>query len=303
MRTVAILFLFVISTRFLLAQNPGDSLQTQIQLRTYLKNDQVPLNGEVEYQIELSWQGALNRYHIQKIDEPVVTNLKIRGSGSSNRFYTDQKGHPHSVKLITYYLTPLEMGMAYIDGVTIRYKDNVSGQDESLMSQRLGVKIIEPLRQSGKNFTTGQILVVIIGLLFILILVYFLWRYFSIRRRQKVLQEEPEKTLEENIREELKNLFSLKELSFDERFSKLQKILNRYLRQRFRLEGLIDSKVAQQVLADQIEEDLLQKVRKMYDRSELARFAGDEITESEFQLFYDTVELLLDRMNAKAQPS
>ena len=68
----------------LCAQTLNDSLKTDILLRTYIESEQVPLNREVVYNVELRWQGDLSKYKIGAILEPAVNNLTTRGSGSSS---------------------------------------------------------------------------------------------------------------------------------------------------------------------------------------------------------------------------
>ena len=133
------------------SQSADDTGQSEIQLRTYIEQENIPLNREVIFHIELSWPGDLSRYKISEIVEPTVTNLTTRGSGSSNKVRTDGDGKLKSIKEITFYFRPLEMGMAYIDGVIINYQDTATQKDESLISSRIGVKIIEPLPEPSQN--------------------------------------------------------------------------------------------------------------------------------------------------------
>ena len=112
------------------SQSVTDSLESEIRLRTYVESENIPLNREVVYHIELRWQGDLSRYRISEIVEPAVTNLVTRGSGSSNKVRTSANGELISIKEITFYFRPLEMGMAYIDGVIIRYNDTLKDKEE-----------------------------------------------------------------------------------------------------------------------------------------------------------------------------
>ena len=294
---VVIALLVLISGLFA-QQNQADSVQAHIQLRTYLDSNQVPLNREVVYHVELSWKGQLQRYHIQKIGEPVLTNLKLRGSGSANRFYTDKDGSPHSVKRITYYLKPLELGMAYIDGVTIQYEDTQLHQSGSLLSQRLSVQITEPLPEPGKGSHWTQTVVLALVIIFLLVLAYFIYRYFKIRKQSEQAKPEPQKSLEEQYLDLIKNDIRLNDDQPDEQFAALLRLFNHYLKEKFALEAVVSFSVLHPVLEPQLNDpSLLTRLKEVYDRAELVKFAGEPVNSGELHIFYDTIELTLQHLN------
>ncbi len=168
MRSYIIIFLITILMTIPCAQPVSDSLRSDIQLRTFIESDNVPLNREVVYHVELRWQGDLNKYQVKEIQEPALINLSTRGSGSSNKVHTTPGGDVQSVKRITFYLIPGEIGMSYIDGLTIRYTDSASGKDASLISSRIGIKIVEPVPEPGSSpwidfLMWGVILIVVAG--------------------------------------------------------------------------------------------------------------------------------------------
>ncbi len=299
MRSALIMMIGVFLWSGMQAQTPAaDSLQTQIQLRTFLEQEEVPLNREVVYQVELSWQGQLNRYHIQKIGEPTVSNLKLRGSGSSNRFFVDSTEQPRSLKRITYYFTPQEIGMAYIDGVTIQYEDTKLNQHESLLSQRVGVKIAEPLPEPGQGMSLGQIVVLALVFLFLITLAYFIWRYFKIRKEEQQAEDETAGvSLEDNYLSELKNTVQLNSGSADRQFEALSAILFRYLKERFQLSGAaLSAEIEQKIQKYLPGDEIGVKLKTMLERSELSKFARESVSETELHMFYDTTELFLQKM-------
>ncbi len=284
-------------------QNQADSLQTHIQLRTFLNSDQVPLNREVVYHVELSWEGQLQRYHIQNIGEPAVTNLKLRGSGSSNRFYTEKDGSPRSVKRITYYLKPLELGMAYINGVTIQYEDTKLNINGSLLSQRLSVQIIEPVPEPGSASALMQTIVLVLVGLFLLVLAFFIYRYFKIRKQAEAPPPEPKLSLEEQYLDLIKNSVLLNDEQPDEQFASLLQLFNRYLKQKFTLDQVVTFENITNVLNPHIkDQNLLNKLKEIYDRAELVKFAGEPVSAGELHIFYDTIELTLQRLNTSQNP-
>ncbi len=284
---------FVVLLLSTVALQADDSTASKITLHTYLEQNEVPQNREVVYHVELSWEGDLQRYHIAQVSTPVLTNLTLRGSGSANRFFTDEQGKPHSLKRISYYLTPIEMGMAYIDGITVQYEDTKTQQKESLSAQRLGVKIIEGVPEPGAGISAGTILLYILLLLFIAVIVYSLWKYFKIRRAEQE-ETEPEISLEDNFMDELSTLKKENGNDTADGFHKLMQLVRRYFSEKFQLNpaaGFNEIKV--KLEENNSTADLLQKMDRLYEQAELSQFAGEAISESDFHLFTDTVELLL----------
>ncbi len=296
-KALGLVFVFLIVAW---AQTAGnDSLASEIKLRTYLAQDEVPLNKEVVYYVELSWLGELSRYHVLEISDPVLTNLKLRGSGSSNRFYVDQHNHPHSVKKITFYFTPLEMGMAYIDGITIKYEDTVTKQTGRLISERLPVKIVEPVNPPNNRLDLGKLLVIGLILLFVFVILFSLARYFQ---KRKEPQEETALNLtpEETYLKTLKEAIRLTNAIPEKKFQDLQKLFNRYLMERFGIPARSEFHEVKIVLQAQgLDERLLEKLEDFFKRGELIKFAGEPLSESELHIFLDTVELILTEMNKR----
>ena len=294
---IIIVFIFLASNIWADAGSLADSMDSNIQLRTFLEKDNVPLNGEVIYHFELSWVGELNRYHILKAGDPVVTNLKLRGSGSSNRFYNDESGKPRSVKRITYYFTPLAMGMAYIDGVVIQYEDKLLNQKETLSAQRIGVKIIEPLPGTDAGLNVSDMIIIVLAVLFIALVVYFTCRYFQQRKLNLAEQEIKPVTIEEKYIDILKNTINPADEPVGENLIALFKLLRDYLSEKYQLNGSLTFNTIKNKLLDEehIEPDLINKIQSLYEKAELSKFAGEEISINEFHLFYDTVEILLNR--------
>ena len=301
MRAVAkIIGLIWILVSLMFAQSSDrDSLQSEIRLRTYLEKDQVPLNQEVVFNVELSWIGEIGRYRILELSEPVLTNLKLRGSGSANRFYRDENKRPHAIKSITFYFTPLEMGMAYIDGITIKYQDTQTGKSGRLISQRIGVEITEPVDRPGEKFNAVKLIVFALIAAFLALVLFSLKRYFEQKKQQELLTE-PQKTLEEEFLEKLKNNVELSKNLPEKKFNDLVELLIHYFRRRFELplgSEFFEIRLALEKVG--VSQEILSKLEQLFERAELVKFAGEPVNEGELHFFIDTTELLLTEMNKK----
>ncbi len=277
----------------------NDSLPSEIKLRAYLQKDPTPLNEEVVYNVELSWIGDVGRYRVLEISDPVLTNLKLRGSGSANRFFTDENNQPHAVKTITFYFTPLEIGMAYIDGITIKYLDNKTNQSGRLISQRIGVEITEPVNRGDGKINTSTLILLFFLVGFLALLIYSLKRYFEQKKQQEMLTE-PQKTVEEETLEELRKRMQQPQLLPEQKFNQLLELLKGYFKKRFELPTNSAFFEIRLVLEKSgIGSELINKLEQLYERAELVKFAGEPVSESELHFFIDTTELLLSELNKK----
>jgi len=281
----------------LCAQTLNDSLKTDILLRTYIESEQVPLNREVVYNVELRWQGDLSKYKIGAILEPAVNNLTTRGSGSSNKVHTAPDGSIQSTKKITFYFRPVELGMAYIDGITIRYTDTVLDQEESLISSRIGVKIIDPVSEPGESplipIVSWSFVILIAGGL--IVFIYVRYRRRKEEQRLKELSERKE-TVEEKYLRLLKETINFTPDNIKDMLTELAHLLSGYFSECYNIPGT--NLASDNLIAILTEKDLrdeeIERIKNFYARADLVKFAGEKVNESEFHQLYDTVELLLE---------
>jgi hypothetical protein len=294
-KTSLIFISLLVSVSF--PQSSSDTLSGDIQLRTFIDSESVPLNREVVYHIELRWQGDLNRYKISDIMEPTVTNLSTRGSGSSNKVRTTPDGRIISVKEITFYFRPLEIGMSYIDGVTIKYSDQLKENDESLISSRIGVKIVEPLPEPSEN---GLISMLFFGFLSVIVIGLALYLYFRYKTKQKELAEkalfEIQETVEEKYLRLLAETIHINTDNVKDSLNDLTHLLNGYLSERFNLpvSNLSENDLLDALKDKNLSEESLSRIHDYYSKANLVKFAGETVEDSEFHRLYDTVELILE---------
>ena len=278
------------------AQDPGTTVNNNITLRTFVEAEQVPLNREVVYHVELQWTGDLSLYRINEISEPQVVNLIMRGSGSSNRVSTDQAGNPVSIKRITYYFRPLEMGMAYIEAVTIRYEDTAAQLRESLLSGRLGIKIVEPLAEPGKKGKTVLFWAGLVVVAVLLSLLYFYYRTYLRKQREAArLAVQKNETIEERYRRVLKETIHFTSGNLKENLVDLSRLITAYFSERYDFPAMnLSTENLLRVLREKLSDDGYARMQDFYQRADMIKFAGDLLTETEFHRLFDIVELVLE---------
>ena len=294
-RVTILIFLFGVIGLWAQDSIPNN-IDANIQLKTYLEKDEVPQNGEVVYRVELIWNGELDRYQISNIGDPVVSNLKLRGSGSSNRYFIDDAGNPKSIKQVNFYFTPIEMGMAYIDGIIIQYEDKVMAQKETLSAQRLGAKIVEPLDDPNAGMDLGLVVIISLVIIFVFIVIYYLSRFI----KQRKLNAEAEQALPLSMEEKYLELLGNIELSAENRnetLSSIVKLLNSYFSEKYDLVGSPEfDQIKGELDNIKVSTELQDKINNLYERDKLSKFAREQVAENELHLFLDSVEQLINNM-------
>lgn len=279
---------------------PEDTTQTPpvastIELRTYLDSPRVPLNRAVVFHVELSWIGDMSRYQITEIPQPVLTNLLLEGSGSSNRLEPLPDGRFRSTKSLTFQLKPIELGMAYIDGLVIKYRDTMTGETDALHSQRVMVEVIDPVPDGSMGGVWAAIYVVLLGI-FAAAILYFGVLYFK-RRKEARQARQPKVSLAEQYLKRLAQEVDPKGTNLNEMVVLLSKIFREYLAREFRIPAReASSEELYRHLSDAgVEENDLQRLRELFNKLDVIKFAGAEVDPAEFSLIYGTVEAFLVR--------
>jgi hypothetical protein len=293
---ILLVFTFAISAQTIDSVNTNvhsDTEKVTIQLNTSVESSQVPLNRKVVYHVELSWIGDLSRFRIEPIEQPILTNLLLEGSGSSNKLEPVEDGKFRAVKTITYQFKPVELGMAYIDGLIIKYEDMETGEQNELQAQRVMIEILDPIDE-GKG--GGFKAVIYIALLFIFFgsMAFFLARYINKRKlNAEVLPQDV--CFAQEYLTRISQDVDPKSNNLSEMTSLLSKIFREYLSKDFHISAREASsqEIIEQLRIKQIDETDLIKMRELFERLNLIKFAGEQVNPSEFSNIYGTIEAFL----------
>ncbi len=265
----------------------------KIQLRTYVESSKVPQNRPVIFHVELSWPGDLSRYRIEPVSQPILTNLILEGSGSENRLEPLENGKFKAIKSLTYRFKPLEMGMAYIDGVTVKYVDSVTGKEDRLTSQRVMVEIVEPLPDQGQGGVKSFVFLFLI-IAFLVILGYFLFMYFK-KKKEARQAIEPVVPLSEIYLNRLAQEVDPRGTNLDEMVTRLSKIFREYLDQEYgiRSRESSTSEIIEQLQKIEMDESSRMNLEMVFKKLDLIKFAGKNIDPADFTNIYGTIETFL----------
>jgi hypothetical protein len=283
------------------ADSLSKTVNQQILLNSYVEESSIPLNGNVILHIEVSWPGKLNRYQIEPVSQPILTNLLLEGSGSENRLLTGEDGSLKAVKAITYRLRPLEMGMAYIDGIVLRYIDRESGEEENLSSQRIMVEILEPIPEN-KSERFQAVVYIVLLIIFFVITTYFILKYF---RKKKSARENgtPEISLAETYLNRLSQEVDPRGTNLSDMISRLSKIFREYLHQDLHIPAkeLSTQEIVASIKNMELDESEINSLTQVFEKLDIIKFSGKSMDPNEFTHIYGTIENFL--MKRKQQDS
>ena len=282
-----------------------DSVSTgpeqNITLNAYVEQSKVPQNRPVILHVELSWPGRLNRYQIEPVSQPMLTNLLLEGSGSENRLITEEDGSLKSLKAVTYRFRPLEMGMAYIDGIVIKYTDRESGDEDRLISQRIMVEITEPLPEEGGNQLKALSYIVLFVILFGVV-AYFLFQFVKKRR---VIREDGvlAVSLPETYLNRLAQEVDPRGTNLGEMIQRLSRIFKEYLENDFhiRIRELSTRELIAQLNRLELDDTDKNKLSAVFEKLDEIKFARKDIDPAEFTNIYGTIESFLLKRKQKLE--
>jgi hypothetical protein len=278
-------------------QSRFDTTRSEITLRTFVENETVPANRELVFHIELQWKGDLSKYKINEVPEPMVINLTIRGSGSSNKVTSVSDGSTCSIKRRTFYFRPMEIGMAYIEGVKIKYEDTILKQEEFLISERIGVKIVDPLPEPGEMKIPSYVLIILAGVTILAIALFFYLRYQMRKKEEQArAQAEIKETVEEKYIRLLKETIHFNTDNVKDSLIDLSHLLNGYISERYNINtsSISTDQLIETLVEKEISDETIARIKDFYKTANLVKFAGETVNDADFHRLYDTVELILE---------
>ncbi len=277
------------------AQTSGDTLAgapPEIVLNTFVEKGKVALNETILFHVELSWIGNMSRYRITEIPQPILKNLMMKGSGSTNRLEELPGGGFRSHKIITYQFRPLEMGMAYIDGIEVRYIDMATRESDVLHSQRVSVEIVEP--RSDRRGGVQAVIYIVLLAVFGAALVYFIFQFLR-RRKQARQAPAPHQSLAETYLNRLGDEIDPKGTNLGEMIVLLSKLFREFLAHEFQLPAgeTASADLLNRLKQNGLAEKEISRLDELFRKLDVIKFGGGEVDPAEFSLIYGTIEAFL----------
>jgi len=289
---LCVIFCFITTSA---AQDSLGVREGEISISAAVNKLEVPLNRSVTFTLKIEWKGKQNKYAIGDFENPQLTNLIIRENSSSN-IVEDREGTQYTVKLYNYILEPLEIGMAYIDGIIVEYTDTENDTKNRMVTKRLSVEVIRPVEERDwSSILTGAAVVVAAG-----ILIFGFLKYRNKKEAKKKAELEalqPKIDVETKYLEQLKETDSKSSGDYGEKLNKIVVLFRNYLTEKFEtaFEGKSHKEIIESLKEKGTEEDVTEKIEYVYERSEVLRFSGQEVTRDDYLDIYGTVEWLIEK--------
>jgi len=267
--------------------------ETRVTLSSSVASEQVPLNRTVEWTVRIEWQDALSLIEIDNFEEPVLTNFDIVGSSASNTRLADESGQI-SIREISYTLIPKTLGMGYIESAAISYKDKATGESHHLMTQRIGVEVVDPVPEPGEVRTPWFLLIV--GLVVACAIAIVLILRKRAQAKKEIECSEDQVPLEEKLLAELKSDVDLSSSNRNESLSIIVKVFRKFISEKYKIRALeaTTSDLIGKLKESGLESRLVEKCEAMLSKADAIRFSGNEATPAELNEAYGTVESVLE---------
>ena len=268
------------------------SPQSEIRMTAFVTDQEVPLNRTVSYIIRVEWVGELDNYEISEIENPELRNLKVIKTSSADRRESSD-GVLKAIKTFEFELQPEELGMGYIEGVIIKYIDKSSGNGQHLVTNRLQVKVIDPLPEPGsKNWIYW-----LIGLLGMgsagAFGLYAWWRKREeLKRAQEALKNEL--PMERILLDELKKSIPLNDasLNLEGGFAMISSIFRRYVSDRYGFAATKSLKedIIEKLKQNAVDDSLINNAIEILDKCDIVKFSGVGAERSELERVFTLLE-------------
>jgi hypothetical protein len=272
------------------------SIKATVQLET----KEIPLNRTTTFLLQIIWQGDLDRYEIENLENPVLTNFEILSNSSSNSVGFEA-GLKKAVKAHEFVLQPTELGMAYVDGLIVEYIDMESGKRGHLLTNRLEAKVIDPIRERSLTpWLIGG------GVILLLALISSGGMAYSKRKKAKAAEEQAKALemipIEEKYLVELREKVDLQNSEVVASFSSLSSIFRSYLSERyhFAAKGMTTAEIGSDLTKLAVPNKIIEQAREALEACDKAKFSGGQVERSVVERSYTLVEDILHQGMAVA---
>ncbi|MDW7682184.1 MAG: BatD family protein [bacterium] len=301
-RFVIISLLFLTS---LLYSAPQDSssgeLESVVRATARVNQKKVALNDSLIFTVRIEWTGDLGRYQISELEDPIINNLEIVATSSAD-YRMDQQGQVTAAKTFEFVLNPRTMGMAYIEGVIVKYIDNTTGEGHHLMTNRIDVEVLEPIPKSGESRLLLYLAVISVAVIAVLFAaLHWIKRRLALKRQQA--EAVPIVSLEQEYLSQLKQVVDPDDPNREvsETFFAISKIFRKYLARNYDFAALEQTteEIIQKLKSFDLDEELITNASEILHVCDVAKFGGSEGYQDQLDRIYSLVEMIFEYNLAK----
>jgi len=291
-----IIFIFILSIIPNLFARDTTLVSSGIKVSARVSTKEIPLNRLLKFTIQVEWFGDLNRYKISEVENPVVRNFEILSNSNADR-REHVNGQLKAIKTFEFDLIPRELGMGYIEGVIVKYIDTASGDGKHLITNRLEVKVIDPLPEPGSK--TWLIKWIILGLVIVsLSVVLILWRQQRIAEKKRKAEEAAIVPIEQEFLNQLKEAIPLgsPDLNIKNAYSSISNLLRKYLAEKYSFgasNALIED-ILSVLKHNSLSDRHISNIEEILKSCDVIKFSGGAGDKAELERLYTLVENILN---------
>jgi len=271
------------------------NIKEKISITASTNQTNIPLNRTVDFSITVRWKGNQDRYSIEDFDNPNLTNFEIVSTSSSN-VIEDVGGVQYSKKIYLYTLKPIELGMGYVDGVFLKYTDNQNQESNTVVTNRIGIKITKPIEETDYSSIIYAILSFFIIIAFAYSIIFVIKRKRKIER-ERLESEKKEVNLESQYLQIIRNYKPDASEDLNKLLNEISQVLNKYISQKYVLEiaGLNKNEIAVRLKEKEVDKDIIDKIDNVIEKSDIYRFSGQTIYLAEYEFIYSLIESIIEK--------
>ncbi len=263
-------FIHLYADTTLVEQKTIAPFQGEVRIETWVNLTEVPMNDSVLLAVKMYIRGNHEAIELFQPAIPEVSNFTICGSGSSIESTPGER-----IVSTLYYLKPKSIGMGYIEPIKTGYQEIASGLSETMLTQRLSIKIIESSIQEETSFALAYILLV--GLAFIGGLGFWIYRKKSQSPSGNLVEGEQPNDIRATVLNALKDLDALK---YDprEKVERAYRMVLQYLRDILGLSPGVNGRAIVEFLRQKgMGDSQLIEIQDFFDQCEMINYSANPI--------------------------
>jgi hypothetical protein len=292
----ALPIVFLLST-FSFSQNAtrieSDTTAQGISLHAFVEHIETPLNRTVEMTVRLEWAGDLQRYNILSLDNPILQNFDIQGSGSANTV-SSNGGVDTATRKYTFTLKPQSIGMGYIEPMIVKYTDIKADADYILTTNRIPVKVTSPLAEGMMLAWLIPIIIILVVGVITLIVVRYVLAKKAARKKNAQEMEVSDVLIEEKYIAELKSVVDLNDPTMDgvKVLSQMTRLVRRYLHEKFSAPGFeaTTGELYQFLYEKKFKDSFVNEMKDLLSMADIVKFSGKSVSRAEVEKSYAVIE-------------
>jgi predicted Holliday junction resolvase-like endonuclease len=274
------------------------TLPAKIELKSSVDRSTVPLNENLNFTVQVSWEGEQSRFMITPVAPPQCDNLEVSGSSSVNESKMEE-GKTISLKTFEFVLKSLQTGTGRIGPVQIKYIDNITQDSSSLSTQPVSVQITPATKRGQSSYKIILVIAIILILLYVV--------YSSRRKVRKIaipdekasepIEQKPE-TPEEMALRRLNEISEQLQQGREDDFSKdIYRLLTGYLETKYHI--VTSGKTTIDIISSlpnlDLSPDDVTRLEEVLSTCDMIKFAGGSLEKERLDQLAEQVRNFLEQ--------